>query len=238
MQYKFYKELEFAPVRSAAPLFGLLVHQTIEDIHKTVLRNEEHKITDKNIENWFNRNYNSLSKRFKTFIHEGVQKAALKQVLNYKNLHHDQWDKIKDTEVDVSLAKDEYILRGKIDLIKGENDTVEIIDFKTEKLKPDVNSDEDKMKLKRYQRQLEIYAHIVEERTQNKVSKMHLYYTGEETGNPYITYDRNKINLDNTIKEVDNVIALIGKKNYDMQNIKTTERMCKNCDIKFYCNKL
>ena len=43
-QYRFFKELEFAPVRAAPRLFGTLVHQTIEDIHKTVLRGEEHKL--------------------------------------------------------------------------------------------------------------------------------------------------------------------------------------------------
>lgn len=32
LQYKFYKELEFAPVRVNAMLFGMLVHQTIEDM--------------------------------------------------------------------------------------------------------------------------------------------------------------------------------------------------------------
>ncbi|MGL5362133.1 MAG: ATP-dependent helicase, partial [Bosea sp. (in: a-proteobacteria)] len=37
-QYRFFKDLEFAPVRTNAILFGTLVHQTIEDIHKAVLR--------------------------------------------------------------------------------------------------------------------------------------------------------------------------------------------------------
>lgn len=34
VQYKLYKELNFTPVRVSALLFGMLVHQTIEDIHK------------------------------------------------------------------------------------------------------------------------------------------------------------------------------------------------------------
>lgn len=33
LQYKFYKELEFMPVRQNAMMFGTLVHETIEDIH-------------------------------------------------------------------------------------------------------------------------------------------------------------------------------------------------------------
>ena len=31
---KFYKELEFMPVRQNAMMFGTLVHETIEDIHR------------------------------------------------------------------------------------------------------------------------------------------------------------------------------------------------------------
>ena len=36
-QYKFYRDLGFAPIRRNPILFGTVVHQTIEDIHKTVL---------------------------------------------------------------------------------------------------------------------------------------------------------------------------------------------------------
>ena len=62
VQYKLYKELQFTPVRVSAMLFGLLVHQTIEDIHKAALRNEESTITNDNITRWFDANYTSLSK--------------------------------------------------------------------------------------------------------------------------------------------------------------------------------
>ncbi|NLB56116.1 MAG: ATP-dependent helicase, partial [Lentisphaerae bacterium] len=59
LQYKFYKELEFAPVRVNAMLFGMLVHQTIEDIHRAALRHEEHLINPENIIGWFDTNYTS-----------------------------------------------------------------------------------------------------------------------------------------------------------------------------------
>lgn len=40
LQYKFYKELEFMPIRQGAMLFGTLVHETIEDVHRAALRHE------------------------------------------------------------------------------------------------------------------------------------------------------------------------------------------------------
>lgn len=45
LQYKFYKELEFMPIRQGAMLFGTLVHETIEDVHRAALRHETEKIT-------------------------------------------------------------------------------------------------------------------------------------------------------------------------------------------------
>lgn len=44
LQYKFYKELEFMPVRQNAMMFGTLVHETIEDIHRAAIRGEVDKI--------------------------------------------------------------------------------------------------------------------------------------------------------------------------------------------------
>ena len=60
LQYKFYKELEFMPIRQGAMLFGTLVHETIEDVHRAALRNETEKITKDNITSWFDSNYISL----------------------------------------------------------------------------------------------------------------------------------------------------------------------------------
>jgi DNA helicase-2/ATP-dependent DNA helicase PcrA len=95
---------------------------------------------------------------------------------------------------------------------------------------------EEREKLDRYKRQLEVYAHIVEEKTGYQVSRMHLYYTGEKSGTPYISYDYSKKAIDNTIKTFDNVVNLIESKDYDMRKVKKCEKLCGNCDFRFYCN--
>ncbi len=59
-------------------------------------------------------------------------------MLRYFRRQHGDWSHIREAEVDVSLVKDEYILTGTVDLIQGEGNTVEIVDFKSER-KPDVN---------------------------------------------------------------------------------------------------
>lgn len=232
MQYKFFKELEFIPVRVSATIFGTLIHQTIEDIHKSVLRGEEHKITNSQIEQWFQSNYKTIVKREKVYLQPHTQKTAIEQLIRYVDKHKTQWNRIKETEVDVSLVKPEYILKGTIDLIKGENDTVEIVDFKSEK-KPDINAN--KEKIERYKRQLEVYAHLVEQRTGQKVSKLHLYYTGaKEDENPYITFKKDNEAIGNTIKVFDEIVDHIKNKNFKV--CKKDDKLCVECDMRFYCN--
>ncbi len=169
-QYRFFRALEFAPARTSPILFGTLVHQTIEDIHKAVLRGEEAQLSDTQVEAWFDTNYAYLTKRERVYLAPAVKRIALDHVLRYYGRHAGHWSHIREAEVDVSLVKDEYILTGTIDLIAGRGNTVELVDFKSER-KLDVNDPADRPKLERYRRQLEVYAHIVEERYGLEVSR-------------------------------------------------------------------
>ena len=230
LQYKFYKELEFMPIRQGAMLFGSLVHETIEDIHRAAIKNEIDKITTENITNWFTSNYISLIKTEHGYLAEGQRNAALKQVLRYAERQKENWNAIQQAEVDVSLVQPDYIIEGKIDLVKGVDGTVEIVDFKSEK-KPDMFKM--RKKLEHYRKQLQIYAYLIEHRTGQKVSKMHLYYTGEEDGNPMITYPYSQTAIEDTIASFDNTVHKILNKdfNHSCEDSKT----CTNCDFRYYC---
>lgn len=233
-QYRFYRQLEFAPIRTSPILFGNLVHQTIEDIHKTVLRGEEKTISEDKIRSWFEVNYAALTKKERVYLAEYPRLAALEQVLRYYRREQHDWSRLKQAEVDVSLVKDEYILAGMIDLIKdktGLPDTVEIVDFKSEK-KPDLIDDREK--IERYRRQLEVYSHIVMERTGLNVSRMHLYYTSEESGSPYITFPNDEVSIGETIKTFDGIVSRIERKDFTIEE--HPKKLCKNCDMRFYCD--
>lgn len=134
--------------------------------------------------------------------------------------------------MEVSLVKPDYILLGKVDLIRGEGDTVEIVDFKSEK-KPDVLIEIAEMN--RYRRQLEVYAHLIEEKTGKKVSKMHLYYTGEDNGVPTVTFNKSTEMIDKTIKEFDEVVEKIQHK--DFSGRAKDKNLCANCDMRHYCRR-
>ena len=230
-QYRFFKDLEFAPIRESPMLFGTLVHQTIEDIHKTVLRGEEGTITFDAIEGWFSANYAMLSKKERVYLAPSSQQAALLHVMRYYERENGNWDRIKEAEVEISLVKDQYILKGSVDLIRGEHDTVEIIDFKSEK-KPDMEKDRDR--LRQYQSQLEVYAHLVEERTGQTVSRMHLYYTGEDGGNPYVSFSKDDRAIGKTIARFDDIVARIERQDYGITA--RPAKLCQSCDMRAYCD--
>ena len=230
-QYRFFKDLEFAPIRESPMLFGTLVHQTIEDIHKTVLRGEEGSISFDAIKGWFSANYAMLSKKERVYLAPSSQQAALMHVMRYYERENGHWDRIKEAEVEISLVKDQYILKGSVDLIRGEHDTVEIIDFKSEK-KPDM--EKDRSRIQQYQHQLEVYAHLVEERTGQKVSRMHLYYTGEDGGNPYVSFTKDDRAIGKTIARFDDIVARIERQDY--QIAVRPAKLCQNCDMRAYCD--
>lgn len=230
LQYKFFKDLAFTPVRQGAQIFGTVVHQTIEDVHKAVLAGKESEITPKNIEAWFESNYKYLSNRERVYLGAPQQRAALQQVKRYIDMHKADWKKVKEAEVEISLVKDKYILKGTVDLIRGEDGTVEIIDFKSER-KP--NFDGDKERLRHYQKQLEVYAHLVEEKENQKVSKMHIYYTGETEDSPYVTFEKSTSSVNEAIKAFDETVESIEKRHYHVK--KRPKQHCPNCDMRYYC---
>lgn len=232
LQYKFYKELQFAPVSANAMLFGRLVHETIEDMHRAAMRREEKTVTKQNVSRWFDANYESLSKSEHAYLAAPQREAALGQVLRYMEGQRGNWSQIQQAEVDVSLVKPDYIIEGKIDLIRGDGDTVEIVDFKAEN-KPDAAKMQ--KSLERYKRQLHIYAYLVEKRTGRKVSKMHLYYTGDNDGVPTVTYPYTKSDAEETTATFDDTVRKIMNK--DFRGRAEDPKVCANCDFRFYCGK-
>lgn len=231
-QYQFFRDLDFAPARQGNLLFGVVIHQTIEHIHRAAIRGETDKINDLQIEEWFHDCYRHLANSMKSYLNKQGLESALRQVKAYATRHQGQWDQIQEAEVDVSLVKEDYILTGTVDLIRGQNGTVEIIDFKSDK-KPDVNAAADADRLERYHRQLDVYAHIVSNRYGHTVSMERLYYTTEVDGNPYVSWEMDENRLSETIETIDKVVARIENKDYSLPKLPETQ--CKRCDMRNHC---
>ena len=232
-RYRFFQALDFAPVRHHAAIFGNLVHQTIEDIHRAVLRGKQQMISEDQINHWFEENYAQITQKEHLYLAPDTKHQAVEQVLRYYRNQDKSWSHIRQAEVEISLAKEQYILTGKADLlITGPNGTMELVDFKTD-AKPDINDPTDRNKLNQYRRQLEIYAHIIEQRTGQQISKTHLYYTSEK-GNPYITFPRDGQSTQQTIESFDHIVSRIEAHDFAMPA--RPKKLCKDCDMCHYCD--
>lgn len=87
-----------------------------------------------------------------------------------------------------------------------------------------------------YRHQLQVYAHLVESRDNVKVSKMHLYYTGEEKDpNPMISFDYKPSEIATTMQSFDEVVHKIINK--DFTTTSKDKKTCNDCDLRFYCGK-
>ena len=228
LQYMAYRYLGFAPHRQAATMFGSLVHQTIEDVHKSFLRGET--FDEERINGWFNLNYASLSLAMKAYLDPNRKNAALEQVKRYVERNRAAFNNILAAEYDVSIPTETFILHGVIDLLRGEGDSVE-----TDK-KPDVNNREDMARVANYRRQLEVYSRIVEEKFGRRVSKMHLYYTRTEGESPYVTWDFDSRRVEGTLKKFGETVARIENHQFSNAKVVKCARLCDGCDMRFYCN--
>ncbi len=235
LQYKFYRELEFSPVRNNSFLFGTLVHQTIEDIHKAVLEGKSEQVTSEQIDRWLSQNYASLSKAENSYLSKSALSLVRDNVQNYVDYSKEGWSKIQEAEVPVTLQQEDYILKGKIDLVSGQDGSLEILDFKTGK-KPDINSVEGQETLRRYRRQLEIYAKIVLERQKKPISRLNLFYTGEKDGSPLVSYEYKAESVKKTINDVADVVKKIESKDFTLKK-SCSVKQCAECDFKYYCQK-
>lgn len=231
-QYLFFKELGFEEVRIGSTLFGTVVHETIEDIHKAVLRNEISTINEENISKWFEINYKTASKLNNYYLSEAQIKAALDQVKSYVERASKNWSIISNAEMPITLSQKDYIINGKVDLVTNNSGQYEILDFKTEK-KPNINKDIDKVN--RVRMQLEVYAYLIEQRYGIKVKGMKVYYTSEKDGSPYLSFKKEDKKIKETIKEFDRIVKEIEKRNFSGQC--NDMKLCKNCDLRFYCKR-
>ena len=237
-QYKMYRVLGFSAVRDASTIFGSVIHETIEDIHRAVLRDEMDLITNDQVDEWFEENYNGLIEREHSYLQPHTKKIAREQVAKYVENNHENWSLIKETEVDLIIEKEGYFLKGQIDLLKTTDNGVEILDFKAEqKPSPEkLGKELYEQKIAQYRKQLQIYAHLVEQKFRIEVSGMKLYYTNTKEKNPYIIFEKNDFAIDEMIDEFSSIVDQIQKKNFASRTKNTS--ICADCDMRYYCNRI
>ena len=230
-QYQFFREYDFTPSRSAVIFFGLLVHQTIEEIHRIALDGNLDTIDEPCIQELFDRTFRFLTLSDVRPIGREARGAALKQVLNYFNQNRDEMSRLVQTEVDVSLEKEGYILSGKVDLVLGGDGKLELLDFKTSP-RPSDSSD----LIAAYERQLCTYAHILERRHGRRVDRLMLYWTSEalkENALMVLPYDPKRV--EEAGLYFDETVSRIQAREFAV-TATPEATICKECDLKKLCH--
>ena len=229
-QYQFFREYDFTPSRSAVIFFGLLVHQTIEEIHRLVLDGRLAELDEPRIRELFERTFTFLCMADVRPIGKTAKEAALAQVMNYFTQNQEELGRIVETEVDVSVEKEGYILTGKVDLLMGGDGLLELLDFKTSP-RPTGSPE----LLARYEQQLCTYAHILERRYGKRADRLLLYWTSERNkADAIMEFPYRPELVDEAGRHFDEVVAKIQAK--DFRVLAAPEPgICKECDLRAYC---
>ena len=230
-QYQFFREYDFTPSRSAVIFFGLLVHQTIEEVHRIVIDGHIDSLDKDRIRELFERTYRFLCLSDVRPVGDAAKEAAFKQVMDYFEQNQVEMGRVIQTEVDVSLEKEGYILVGKVDLLLGGDGKLELLDFKTSP-----RPTESPGLIAAYERQLCTYAHILEQRHGRHVDRMLLYWTAEprkEDALMVVPYE--PLRVDEAGRHFDTVVGLIHAKEFSIK-VPPEPGICKECDLRQLCH--
>jgi DNA helicase-2/ATP-dependent DNA helicase PcrA len=228
-QYQFFREYDFTPSRSAVIFFGLLVHQTIEEIHRIALDGGLDTLDEPRVRELFERTFRFLSISDVRPIGPAAKENAFTQVMNYFRQNREEMRRVIQTEVDVSVEKDGYILTGKVDLLLGRDGKLELLDFKTSERSTDP------MLLAAYEDQLCTYAHILEQRHGKRPERLLLYWTAElDKRDALMEFPYRPDKVADAARRFDLVVRKIQE--CDFRVIQVPEpKVCKECDLRHYC---
>lgn len=229
-QYQFYREYQFVPSRPADTFVGLLVHQTIEKIHRIALDKQIPTLTAAKLRNLFEQTYYFLGLTNMPLPDERDKEKAFKQVEDYfYNNQFEMYD-VKNVEEQVAIMKSDYILTGKIDVVMDCNGKREIWDLKTSSL-----HELDSISLEYYERQLYMYAHALEQRDEIAPERLILYWTEKpckEDAMMVYPYQRNR--MDSAINQFEKVVTHIKARDFVVRD-PPHPNICKKCDMRSLC---
>jgi DNA helicase-2/ATP-dependent DNA helicase PcrA len=229
-QYQFFREYDFTPSRSAVIFFGLLVHQTIEEIHRIAIDGKLDTLDEALIRVLFDRTFRFLCLSDVRPIGDAARESAFRQVMNYFLQNQEEMQRVLQTEVDVSLEKDSYILTGKVDLLLGGDGKLELLDFKTSP-RP-IGSP---VLLAAYEHQLCTYAHILERRHGRRVDRVLLYWTAEpQKEQALMAFPYRPEQIDKAGDHFDKMVRRIQAQEFKVAHPPETA-ICKECDLRMLC---
>nr|WP_269471613.1 PD-(D/E)XK nuclease family protein [Fusobacterium varium] len=124
-------------------------------------------------------------------------------------------------------VEDNYILEGTIDLLRKQDDYIELLDFKTGRF-----SGYDDSRYASYERQIEIYSYMLREKYNLENLRAYLYYTGNKN-EPMVEIKLEKNKIEKTISDFEDTVKRILNKEFNRREY--SEEKCRECEFKDYC---
>ncbi|MEE8716563.1 MAG: ATP-dependent DNA helicase [Coriobacteriales bacterium] len=228
--YKLFRVLGFPRTSSDEMVLGTLVHQTIEDVHRAVLSGRRADVSGRRVGQWLDANYRSLREMGHAYLDDARLAQAKRQVMRYVAWRGGDWDDVREAEFEVSEATPLYVIRGRVDLMTGRDGAVDLFDFKTGAV-PEPGSP----LLAAYRDQLQLYAHLVERRRGCRVGMMHLFFPGDDSADPTVSFPRTQESIDATMERFDRVARAIMAR--DFEHLAGDSRACASCAFRHYCGR-
>lgn len=221
--YKIQKKYEFILPKNRGMIFGILVHETLEDLNRWIFKKEP--VSEEKIKENFRENYKNLKKKYKIDISEEILISGEESIIYYYENFSEIHNHIKDIEMKLSFVKEKYILEGIVDLITEKNGEIEIVDFKTGKRGKTE---------KTYINQLEIYAYLLKEKYGREIKKGKLYYLGEKDSEKITEINFTEENLKKAMCDFNNTAEKILAENYKT-DFNINREPCSSCIFAMYC---
>jgi putative RecB family exonuclease len=266
-QYGFFNVRGYHPSNLTQFWFGTIIHQVLDKLHLQYLgrldpQKKGQTPSDDDVKVYFDQIMESLRTKGIRAINENEKKLALKLIMIFNSVEGPTlYKNVEDTECSLQDDVGDFILHGKVDLIKDVSvgkeingyNSVEIWDYKGSTF-PDVSSEDGKNRLNQYTSQMLAYAHLYYLREGKYPLKCVLYFLNELNTDPEPTsrptqaiYEidiRNPIfkdAIDKTLKDFSEVVEKIEKyKEIDEWKVivKPDKKTCDICNLRWDCNKV
>jgi DNA helicase II / ATP-dependent DNA helicase PcrA len=231
-RYHFFYGQRFVPSRTRDALFGQLVHQTIERLHRIALDRELDALDEPQLQKVFEKIYHFLQRTTKRSLSVAEQEQAFRHVLNYfqHNLH--KLRNVYATEHPVQIAHNDYVLNGKIDVLIRDAEGLEILDFKTQ-----ARLAEDSPWFAVYQQQLYFYASALSKNQGDTPLRLSLYWTAEERlADALVEVPCHPDEIKQVEDAVYETITQIQQQQFAVKE-PPGPAICNACDIRYLCQR-
>lgn len=220
-KYRLNKILDFQNIRTLDNFYGTLVHETLESINKSILK--EKILDEKLLYEEYLEIYKTMKKRDNLTLSKDILENGFLQILNYYRSEFVE-RKFCDVEKNIFVLRKDYTVEGTIDLIIEEDNGLKIIDFKTgsDELKEEV--------LEIYKTQIKLYCYLLSKNTEKKVIGGEIYFI---KNNKSLKVEYTEGDEDKILQEFDTISKRI--KNREFSEKSSSKEKCLKCEFKNHC---